>query len=154
MDEHYHGDLLDFLGGFPRRRTGEKSEELDTPRRWFEQEAEQSDLDGGAAEPIIALALGGSLPLGRLLSLVRGLLTSLPAAAGNTPAPVPTESPLPGHRSAPVLPVVPEITGATAPGGERWSCPGGSWLCRQASGCWEPRGCWCGNCGPARPWGV
>lgn len=93
------------------------------------------------------------LPLGRLFSLVRGLLTSLPAAAGDTPAPVLTESALPGTAAVPVLPVVPELTGATASGGTL-VLPKWSWLWRQASGCWEPRGCWCGNCGPARPWGV
>ena len=42
MDEHYHGDLLDFLVAF---YGGEhlKKEELDTLRRWFEQEAEHAD---------------------------------------------------------------------------------------------------------------
>lgn len=74
------------------------------------------------------------VPLGQLFSLVRELLTSLPAAAGNTPAPVLTESALPGTAVAPVLPVVPEITGATAPGGTlvlpRWvlALAAGIWL--------------------------
>ena len=42
VDEHYHGDLLDFLAAF---YGGErlKKEELDTLRRWFEQEAEHAD---------------------------------------------------------------------------------------------------------------
>ena len=42
VDEHYHGDLLDFLAAF---YGGEplKKEELDTLRRWFEQEAHHAD---------------------------------------------------------------------------------------------------------------
>ena len=42
VDEHYHGDLLDFLAAF---YGGEhlKKEGLDTLRRWFEQEAEHAD---------------------------------------------------------------------------------------------------------------
>ena len=42
VDEHYHGDLPDFLaafyGGGPLNK-----EELETLRRWFEQEAEHAD---------------------------------------------------------------------------------------------------------------
>lgn len=42
VNEHYHGDVLDFLAAF---YGGEplKKEELDSLRRWFEQEAEHAD---------------------------------------------------------------------------------------------------------------
>lgn len=79
------------------------------------------------------------VPLGRLFSLVRGLLTSLPAAAGDTPAPVLTESALPGTAAAPVLPVVPELTGATASGGTL-VLP--KWVLALAAGIWLLGAAW------------